>query len=61
MFAGYGLDVVMGVTLLPPSKRFSIGGDSQGMVMNPIWGSRGGVSTGGQCLGWVSPAGKREG
>lgn len=31
-----GLDVVMGVTRLPPSKRFSTGGDSQGMVMNHI-------------------------
>ena len=37
MFAGYGLDVVMGVTLLLP-KRFPFGGDSQGMMMNPIWG-----------------------
>lgn len=37
VFAGYGLDVVMGVTLLLP-KRFPLGGDSQGMVMNPIWG-----------------------
>lgn len=37
VFAGYGLDVVMGVTLLLP-KRFPLGGDSQGMVMNPILG-----------------------
>lgn len=26
------------MTLLAPPKRFPIGGDSQGMVMNPIWG-----------------------
>lgn len=37
MFAGYGLDVVMGVTLLLP-KRFPLGGDSQGMVMYPVLG-----------------------
>ena len=54
--AGYGLDVVMGVTLLPPAKRFSIGGDSQGMVMNPIWGSRGGVSTSGPVSGLGVPS-----
>lgn len=56
MCAGYGLDVVMGVTLLPPAKRFSIGGDSQGMVMNPIWGSRGGVSTSGPVSGLGVPS-----
>lgn len=37
VFAGYGLDVVMGVTLLLP-KRFPLGGDSQGMVMYPVLG-----------------------
>lgn len=61
MFAGYGLDVLMGVTLLPPSKSFSIGSDSQGIVINPMWDGRGGVWTGGAVsgLGVLSWKGRR--
>lgn len=52
MFAGDGLDVVMGVTLLLPPKRFPIGGDSQGRVMDPIW--EGGAASGLGVPSWKS-------
>lgn len=52
MFAGYGLDVVMEVTLLLP-KRFPLGGDSQGMVMYPVLG---GVLMGGAVSGLGIPS-----
>lgn len=54
VFAGYGLDVVMGVTLLLP-KRFPLGGDSQGMVMYPVLG---GVLMGGAVSGLGIPSWK---